>query len=144
MYAFSGSTVNRLQPVQTNSVTCGSKRFFISKKPELQLTVPFFCSSVQFSCGFFRLRELDFQTLVTCTFKLLTLESVVSDSTTIHDIEHELMWWCLFPFFCKDLLYISIGSHSHSIKSSDTIGDLSAGPLNHLQIRCRFLGGSGD
>ena len=63
MYAFLSSTVKRLQPVQTNSVMCGSKRFFISEKPELQLTVRFFCGSVQFSCSFFWLREPDFQTL---------------------------------------------------------------------------------
>ena len=63
MYAFLSSTVNRLQPVQTDSVTCSSKQVFISEKPELQLTVRFFCGSVQFSCGFFWLHEPDFQTL---------------------------------------------------------------------------------
>jgi hypothetical protein len=73
------------------------------------------------------------------------LESVVSGSTTVWDVECELARRCLFPSFNKDLLYISInGSRSHSIKSSDTMGGLSAGPLSHLQIRCRFLGGSGE
>ena len=90
-------------------------------------------------------------TLPLCTFwffsvahTLLILGSVVSDSTTVQDIERELARRCLFPIYHKDLPYISInGSCSRSIKSSDTMGGLSAGPLSHLQIRCRFLGGSG-
>ena len=73
MYAFLSSTVNRLQPVQTNSVMCSSKRFFISEKPKVQLTVWFFCGSVQFSCSFFQLRELDFQTLATWPMKTPTV-----------------------------------------------------------------------
>ena len=53
MYTFLRATKNRFEPVRTDSVACGFKRFFISEKPELQLTVRFFCGSVRFSCGFF-------------------------------------------------------------------------------------------
>ena len=53
MYTFLRATKNRFKSVQTDSVACGFKRFFISEKPELQLTVRFFCGSVRFSCSFF-------------------------------------------------------------------------------------------
>ena len=53
MYTFLRATKDRFEPVRTDSVACGFKRFFISEKPELQLTVRFFCGSVWFSCGFF-------------------------------------------------------------------------------------------
>ena len=53
MYTFLRATKNRFEPVRSDSVACGFKRFFISEKPELQLTVQIFCGSVRFSCGFF-------------------------------------------------------------------------------------------
>ena len=62
MYTFLRATKNRFEPVRNDSVACGFKRFFISEKPELQLTVRFFCGSVRFSCGFFRLCEPNLQT----------------------------------------------------------------------------------
>ena len=46
MYTFLRATKNRFEPVRTDSVACGFKRFFIFEKPELQLMV-------RFSCGFF-------------------------------------------------------------------------------------------
>ena len=63
MYAFFSSTVNRLQSVQTDSVTCSFKWFFISKKPELQLMVSFFAVCFSSVAVFFWLCELDFKTL---------------------------------------------------------------------------------
>ena len=50
MYTFLRATENRFEPVRLHAVLSG---FFISEKPELQLTVRFFCGSVRFSCGFF-------------------------------------------------------------------------------------------
>ena len=38
---------------------------------------------------------------ITCRVKLLILGSVVSDSTTVQDIEHELVRCCLFPTICS-------------------------------------------
>ena len=57
-------TVNRLQPVQTNLVACSCMRFFISKKPKLQLTVWLYCGLVQSSFSLFQLHEPDLKTLV--------------------------------------------------------------------------------
>ena len=64
MCALLRHTENQLQPVQTGYVASGFKRFFISEKLELQLTVRFFAVRSGSVPVFFRLHEPDFQTLV--------------------------------------------------------------------------------
>ena len=63
MYTFLSSTMIQLQPVQPKSVTSGSKWFFISEKPELQLTVWFFAVQFGSVAVFVQLHEPDFQKL---------------------------------------------------------------------------------
>ena len=63
MYAFSISTVNQLQTIQTSSVAYSFKKFFISKKAQTVTDDPVFFA-VQFSSvvGFSQLHELDLKT----------------------------------------------------------------------------------
>ena len=60
MCALLRRTEKQLQPVQNGSVASGFKRFFISEKLKLQLTVRFFAVRSGSVPVFFRLRELDF------------------------------------------------------------------------------------
>ena len=69
---------------------------------------------------------------------------MVSDCTTINDIEHELARHGFFPAYNQNVPYITMmGLRFREVRRSDTMKDLLAGPLSHFQIRCRFLGGSG-
>ena len=68
---------------------------------------------------------------------------VVSGSTTIYDIQHELTLRRLYPA-TQCLPYISMnGCRNRLLQSSDTMNEPSAGPLSHFTFRCLFLGGSG-
>jgi hypothetical protein len=92
------------------------------------------------------LRGKPFQCVSAYQFRFYAadLSAVVSDCTTINDIEHELARRGFFPSTNQDLSYISMtGSRYRRIAHSDSMKDLLAGPLSHFQIRCSFLGGSG-
>lgn len=69
---------------------------------------------------------------------------MVSDLTTVNEIEDELARRGLFPSHWQQLAYLSSsGLCCHPLHGSDTMGDLQVGSLSHLHLRCIFLGGSG-
>lgn len=69
--------------------------------------------------------------------------SVVTHTTTILDIVHDLQALDIAPSNCQDQFY-AIANGRKIMSWTDTVDSLDIGPGSHLFFRTRLPGGNGD
>lgn len=73
--------------------------------------------------------------------QLISLETVVSNISTVNDIERTLHSRRLVPRGTTQMQLYS-GSRWRPLHGDEQLGDVGIGPLSHVHLRCRLLGGA--